>query len=240
MTSRLFFNHLATFSFIACLSCLAQAEEKIEFPKDELATESVLPVLDQPRAVVNRAITTDGRFEVGFQGGQLLNEAFFADYNIGLMGTYHFSEKNALNVQYNHWFDGESEFKEQLESQNLINLEGGPAIEDMLLVSYQHTPWYGKMSLTKNTISHNHLYVLVGGAAVKVGGDFNPGVNFGLGQKFYLSSRIALRFDLRGVVFRGPDILSRTFSQNNVPDTSEFEKEWFVNSLLTAGVIILL
>ena len=63
----LFVNFTYSFSFA----------EVIEFPDEDLATETVLPVFENKVAVKNRLIELEGRFEAGFQLGATLNEAFY-------------------------------------------------------------------------------------------------------------------------------------------------------------------
>jgi hypothetical protein len=45
------------------------ATQNIQFPEEELASESVLPIFDQPVSVKNRAVLTAQRLEVGGGGG---------------------------------------------------------------------------------------------------------------------------------------------------------------------------
>ena len=56
------------FSFIVFAAFTARAET-IEFPEEELSTESVLPVFDKKVVVRQRAVKTAGRFEIGVGGG---------------------------------------------------------------------------------------------------------------------------------------------------------------------------
>jgi hypothetical protein len=78
--------------------------EVIEFPEDELATESVLPVFDQPVGVKNRSVNTAHRFELGVEAGYDMTEPFFSPYTIGGSATYHFNEESGLNILGTYFF----------------------------------------------------------------------------------------------------------------------------------------
>lgn len=63
--------------------------EVIQFPTEELATESVMPVFDQPAVVRNRVVELAKRFEVGILMGYALTEPFYNPLQLGATFTYH-------------------------------------------------------------------------------------------------------------------------------------------------------
>ena len=106
------------------ISSVARAEV-IQFPDEELAPESVLPVFDQPTSVKNRNVPTAGRFELGAFGGYDLTEPFFNPLTFGGTASYHFTEEHALNVVGNFYLGGASSYSKQLrrleKSQNPLS-----------------------------------------------------------------------------------------------------------------------
>ena len=64
---------LVCFAFQA--TCLAQAQE-VRFPDEELPTEAVYPRLDTPKAVLNRKLSYENRFQADLATGWLLDEPF--------------------------------------------------------------------------------------------------------------------------------------------------------------------
>lgn len=217
--------------------------EKIEFSKDQLAAETVLPVFDRAEVVKNRNVVLAETFELGLFVGAQLSEAFFRQFSGGLTLSYHMNEVHGLNFIYTNWLEGETSYKQQLEADpDLdINLEGAPELEYLALMYYQFTAWYGKISMTKQTVSNLHLYLLLGGGIAGIGGEANPAFSLGLGQKLYFTDNFALRFDLRGVFYQGPDPLSVEIPVNGeVPATSEFEKTTFLNSIFSVGLVFLI
>ena len=73
--------------------------EIVEFPEEQLARESVVPVFDQPEAVKKRYVPLGGRVELGVFAGATLSDSFFNSYPFGLNVNYHFSDFHAVNVE---------------------------------------------------------------------------------------------------------------------------------------------
>lgn len=218
--------------------------EQIQFPDEELATESVLPLFDQPQAVKNRLVNLANRFEFGVGGSYDLTEPFFKPYAINVNATYNFTEEHGLNIFYNYYLGGNTSYVDQLNSiqytSSQFNLQNAPAPAYQLLLNYQYTAFYGKLSFTKDTVMNLSLFGFVGGGAFKIGDAMNPTLDVGLGQKFYFTPRSALRFDLRFNFYQGPDIVT-----GNIPATggavsaANFSQRLFIGSLLSASYVYL-
>lgn len=232
---------------VAVALCLPQAAgaETIEFPEDELAAESVLPVFDRPEAVKNRNVLTANRIELGALGGYSLTEPFFNPLSVGATGTYHINETSGLNLFYDYYLQGISSYAKQLnpipKTNNNMNLQYAPAPKSLFLASYQYTAYYGKISVAKDYVMNLGLYGLAGVGAITVGDVTKPAASVGLGQKFYLSKDFALRFDLRLLGYKGPDVLSyRLVSANEIQPASKFEEKLNYQTLLSFGAVYLL
>lgn len=218
---------------------------KIRFPEDELAKESVLPVFDKRPAVLDRRVKTDGRVEVGGFAGSNLNEPFNSGRQYGLFATYHFTELHGFNFVYSYVpRDLTSYVKESLDPDLGTGLNKAPFMKSYFLGNYQYTPYYGKISLTKSYTMNLSLFVTAGLGMVMIGDKSLPTASLGLGQKFYMSSNFALRFDLKMLAYNGPNVLQYkgTGALKDSPgqaSASSFKQELYLPLVLTAGAVFL-
>ncbi len=226
----------------------ASLAEVIEFPEEELAQESVLPIFDNPVSVKARNVVTEKRFEVGGQLGYNLTEAFFNQYSFAGTLTYHLTEEHGVNIFGSFNLPGVTSYTSELNpppgSTESLNLQHAPRPKWVVLGSYQYTGFYGKMSFTKDYIMNLSLYGLGGIGGIYIGDKTFPVLNFGLGQKFYFSPHFALRFDLRVLMYQGPDPFGapKTTLLNAAGEQSAslFPKRLYIGSLLSVGAIWLL
>ncbi len=230
----------------------ANAAETIRFPEEELATESVLPVFENSMSVKNRTVQTAKRFEVGLMGGMALNEPFASPFSVGGEVSYHLDEEQAINVYGTYFMGGNTRYVGQINSEisnspgNPANphLENAPDPKYLALVSYQYTAFYGKLSLTKNYIMNLSTYLLGGLGGFMIGDSIQPLVGLGFGQKFHFTPNFALRFDLRMLIYQGPDVAGTTpFPTNGTTSevpSSAYEKRIFTDSMLSLGAVYLI
>jgi outer membrane beta-barrel protein len=219
----------------------------IEFPESELASESVLPVFDHPESVKARNVKTDNRLELGGFMGYALTEAFYNPLSYGVNGTYHFNEISAVNLVGSFNVSGLNDYGNQLNPvprssppENL-NVQYAPAPKYLLLANYQHTAFYGKLSLSKDYIMNLSLYGFAGGGMMGIGDTSKPVANFGIGQKFYFTPSLAFRADLRFLLYQGPDPLSRRLSSvTSEQSASTFDEKLNFNGQLSFGAVYLL
>ncbi len=218
--------------------------EPIQFPDEELATESVLPIFDQPQAVKNRLVPLANRFEVGGGLSYDLVEPFFGPYGFNINASYNFTEEHGINVFYNSYLQGNTSYVDQLNNipntSSKFNLQNAPAPKSLFLIDYQYTGFYGKLSLAKDFVMNLSLFGLLGAGGFQIGDSMNPVFNFGLGQKFYFNSSNAFRFDLRFNIYNGPNVVSGTIPASGpAPAASSFEQRLFIGSMLSGSYIYL-
>jgi outer membrane beta-barrel protein len=238
----------ALWMVLALTASVAAHAEVIQFPEEELATESVLPIFDNPVSVKNRNVITAKRFELGVQGGYNLTEAFFNQYSLAGTGTYHLNEDHGINVFATFFLPGVTQYTNDLNpppgSLENLNLQYGPRPKWMLLTNYQYTGFYGKLSFSKDYVMNLSLFGIGGVGGIMIGDKMFPVLNFGLGQKFYFNPNFALRMDLRVLIYQGPNLLSgpKTTLLNARGETSAsaFEERLFVGSLLSVGLVWLI
>lgn len=235
----------ALFSIFFVVPVVGHASDKIQFPESELAVESVLPVFDQADSVKNRAVVTSRRLELGIMGGYALTEPFFNPLSYGGTATYHINEDHGINMFGLIFVGGPSSYSKDLNpipgTTTNANLQYAPEPKYLYLLNYQFTGYYGKLSVTKQMIMHLGLYGLAGVGMIGIGDVSKPAASFGLGQKFYFNERLALRFDLRFLVYQGPDVLSRALDQRtSTQPASAFDEKMQFGTLLSFGAVYLL
>lgn len=224
--------------------------DEIEFPEEELARESVLPVFDKRRAVLNRNVITEKRFELGAGGGMELNEPYYNDFMFNLQGTYNYSEVSALNVQFLMWMDGLSDYGEQLKKGRApvagdagfqpFDAAKAPHPEWGVFANYQFIAYYGKISISKQTVMNLNLFALAGLGYISMGEVSTVGVNLGLGQNFFFTKNVGLRADLRWLIFQGPNATSQSLRQNDNPSADSFDDRIYYNAQLGLALVVIL
>ena len=196
----------------------------VQFPEEELARESVLPVFDNRAAVRSRLVPTANRFEVGLGLGNALNEPFFNTTRLSGHMAYHLTETHGILLNGMLYGTGLGNNGTELSKTNLvpnpdsnsslfIRLDHAPQPRNQVFLNYQITPYYGKISIFKNFIMNLSFYGLVGIGQVDVGGENRPAFNLGMGQKFYLSKNWGVRTDLTVVGYEGVDLLTHSDGQ---------------------------
>lgn len=233
---------------------IVNGDVKIEFPEDELATESVLPVFEEKIAIKNRNVKHAGRFELNFMAGMVASEPLYSPFNFGGSLTYHIDNTHAVHLMGTFYTGGLNNNGEALKNGNVILADGSsgeiafdaedaPSKEVFLAAHYQYTAYYGKISLTKDFVMNLTLSGLIGGGAYLMSDVVAPAVDVGLSQRFYFNSNFALRFDIILSAFNGPDITSAGAldpNDNIRPRASDFKKTLQFDSNLFLGFSLLL
>jgi len=232
----------------------ANADVKIKFPEEELATESVLPVFEDDTAVKNRKVKHAGRFELNLMGGMVTSEPLYNPFNFGGSLTYHFDNTNAVHIMAAVFLGGLNSNGEALRNGDVFLADGStgqikfdaseaPNKEFLIAAHYQYTAYYGKISLPGDFVMNLTLSALVGGGAYFMGDFIAPAANVGISQRFYFNSHFALRFDILVSAFNGPDITSAgplNPDDSVVPDADDFDSALQIDSNLFLGLSFLL
>lgn len=202
---------LSMFVFVFLMSFNGMALT-IDFPKEELARESVLPIFESTQAVKSRLVPTKGRFELGFASGFAMNESFFKTLRYGGHLAYHFTETHGLLLEGQIYQKGLNENGQTLSTTDLdktekieeyLRMDYAPQPEYHFIANYQITTYYGKISILKNFVMNLSLYGFLGGGIISVGGDSVPAFNLGFGQKFYFNRYWGIRADLGLMIYKG-------------------------------------
>jgi len=211
------------FTALFVLSGLAKADDVVEFPESELARESVLPVFDQPEAVKRRFVPTDGRIEISGFAGTSLNDAFLYNYPFGGEVQYHLSEIHAVGLMVEGFATSNTGYVSQIQQQvtggNVIPFAQNPAPTFATLGEYEFTPYYGKISLSKQNVVNLNISATgrVGMVNLSAGGSsFTAGL--GINERFFLTRNFGLKLDLSTLFYTKPDVLSKSSGTTTVTE----------------------
>lgn len=237
------FSYILSFLLIANTSVVLAQSEVVKFPDEELARESVLPKFKNKPMVLNRNVSIGKKFSVGGDLGITLNEPFNSPLQYGGFINYHFDEVRGIHLLFNILSSSNSTYTDQLNAGGSTNfgLQYRPRPKYMFLGNYQYNAFYGKISLTKKFVVNLMLYGLGGIGLINIGGENYPVLTLGLGQKFYFSKKMALRVDLRSIMYNGPNVVDHTNYNNRGAEVppAEFGKTLTLSNVLTAGLEVL-
>ena len=219
--------------------------DKIQVPEDELATETVLPVFQKTNMVLNRHVINDKHIELGVGGGMNLNEPYYNQLNALFQATYYFTNIHALNIVGTYYMQGLSTYGNQLKNgdgiaggaANGFDASKAPAPQYSLFTNYQFTAYYGKISLTKQSVMNLSLFGFVGPGVFSLKSKTVPAVDIGIGQNFYFSPNWGMRFDLKVVAYKGPDATSVSLKPADNPQPGAFAERYFFNTYLNGSLI---
>ena len=246
----MFINNNPSFRILLVALCFYAASgyaETVEFPDEELATETVVPVFEKNRSVLNRNVQLEKRLEFGGGMGMALNEPFYNPLNFSGNLTYHFTDQHAFNLAATFFMSGLTEYGEQLKRGEGLTVgkefdpSKAPAPKWMTLGNYQFTAYYGKISLSRQTVMNLTLFGLLGIGMVQTGGMSNVALDVGFGQNFYFTPQLAARFDLKLLMYNGPDATSKDLDTSlPTPSDDAFGKELTFRTYLSLGLVYLL
>ena len=150
----------------------------IEFPEEELSSESVLPIFDSPTPVKKRNVETEGRIELGLITGLSLNDPFFSPFVLGGMVTYHINEDHGVQLFGEYLSHTTSQYDAAIKaagpppSTTNGNISGqndfslAPSPQTIFLASWEWTPFYGKASFSKHRVFNQTLNLKAGAGVV--------------------------------------------------------------------------
>jgi outer membrane beta-barrel protein len=201
--------------------------ETIQFNESELARESVYPIFDQPEAVKKRTVPTSGRVELGAFGGTSLNDPFYDVYPVGITIDYHLSEVHSLGLVGGFAVSQSTKYNKQLRDQfSTTFLDQAPYPKTYGLLEYQFTPYYGKISVTKQSVANLSISGLLGVGMMNQNSENGPVFSAGINERFFFSPNFGLRADLRALFYQ---------QTNAVKITTE--KRMITNLVLSVGVL---
>ena len=224
---------------------------KIRFPSEELASETVLPIFQPKRMVLDRRVTLKKRVEIGATLSIGLDEPFyFPFYGTGLLSFY-FSELHGVSVTGTYFYPKKSGASEALsrgeglKAGARFDVFKAPYPQMMNFLNYQFNPFYGKISLSKILDLNLSIYTYAGpGLIVFNDGNMVPAANIGIGQKLYFNKWVALRGDFGAYGYYGPAVARIPLGSNvreiAYIDIQDVQKSPIVRFVASIGLVVLL
>lgn len=191
-------------AMIILVSTFAHAAEEVEVPDDELAKESVLPVFDNVVSVKNRNVTTEGRFDIGIFGGLALTEPIANTTKFGIEVNYHMNENHSLGGMFSANSTGLSKDAQGLKNDFGLDFNRAPKPQSTMMLDYNYSPFYGKMSVTKDGVMNTTIYGSGALGIVKYEHKSFPAIAIGIGERFYFNHSFSLKVDLRLFAHQAP------------------------------------
>ncbi|MCY4321475.1 MAG: hypothetical protein OXC37_03600 [Bdellovibrionaceae bacterium] len=236
--------------FIFLFSFYAHAV-KVYFPDEELATESVLPLVDTSEVVLNRNIRLKFKTELSIEHGRGLDEPFYdKNYPTGVINFY-FTEIHAISLMGTYYFPFLSSAGRDLsEGRGLADGKKfsplkAPYPQYSFFLNYLYTPYYGKMSLAKKWVLNLSIYGFIGGGLVVSNkNDQFPGFDIGFGKKLYINKWIGLKTSIGFYSYYGPATARLNLDEGvgslNYKNLKSDQKRFNINTVVHYGVFILL
>lgn len=219
----------------------------IEFPEEELAKESVLPVFEGGTvAVKSRRVVTKKKMELGLMGGMIFNEPFFSPLAYGIHAGYHFNEFHSLKLNAflrNEDISSDARQADTDLGNAKINFNVVPVPAYLVTLDYQLTPYYGKISLTKDFVMNLALYVYGGAGVTDLGGGEVTWIaDLGVGQNLFFTPKFGLRLDMKFLLYEGLNVTSSNLTSTAVApvDPGSFDTQFNVSPSVMFGIVYLL
>lgn len=225
-------RHLGVLIILLALNSFA---DEIEFSEDELSQESVYPKFDIPVAVKKKSVNTDSKLELHVMGGWTLNDAINNPFGFGGILTYHLTDIHGLELYTLFFSSSLSSYATQLQANptfGLTLIDQIPKPQYAIFGAYEITPYYGKISITKQTVWNLMLYGTLGGGMMAYQNANNFGFSIGIGQKIYFSKQISLITDLRYLIYQGPNPIYNTVGANG----PVFSNQPVTNAVFSVGL----
>ncbi|MBI3178250.1 MAG: outer membrane beta-barrel domain-containing protein [Deltaproteobacteria bacterium] len=178
---------------------MPEQEEKLV--KD--APASAPEAQDRIKAVPRKAVLKLHRFELAAFGAASVNDAYYTHLAGSGSILFHLHDAFALGVGADYLYAHPRGTNVDVVRFSLTSV---PAVYELpklfAHVDFFWTPIYGKVSIFDDAILHFDFYASMGGGMAMVSSDHRmPAVNLGVGQRFFLSDWIALRWEVRDHLF---------------------------------------
>ena len=232
---------LVTISLLAAAS--AAYAEDLDVPTDELVTETVYPVFDNPVSVKNRNVKDAHAIDVGLFGGMALTEPISNTTKFGLDINYHMNYTHSLGLLWAKNSSGLSKDAQGIKDQYGLDFNRAPKPDYTLMADYNYKAFYGKLSLTSNGVINTTIYGSFAGGMVKYVHKSYPAIAIGIGERFYFTDSFSLKVDLRLYAHNAPvpfkrDVLSDGSKSpyNTPPSYDSFDERLTYTTNLELGL----
>ncbi len=153
----------------------------------------------QVSVVQNRIYSKENRLALGVAGGVIFSDPFLSLKVYQGAATYHFSEYLGLSLLYWKISTSDSNALTVLRDQGK-NANVNP-VKSMMGAEGLWSIMYGKLSLVGKKILYYDMHLSGGAGSTSTESGSSTTMLFGIGQRFYASQNVSVRFDYRSIVF---------------------------------------
>jgi outer membrane beta-barrel protein len=201
-------NKSFLFLFIFLMPLLSLGAD-ITFSDEELPNESMPPRLDSPKAVINKAITFENRFEPKATYGWLMDEPFYQNKYLALSLSYGWNEFSGATLRVLSFGTGISDYANQFAGTKAsLQFDRAPGPERGYSISYDYRLLYGKVSFSKQAVIPTTVISTYELGMIKYGDRHLPFYGAGLLNNYYIGKSWGINLGLRLHVRQAVDPLS--------------------------------
>ncbi len=201
----------------------AQGEEEEAGDVSEIDKDALGPLRERVRPVSGHLFRKAGRFEISPGATVSMKDAFFTKYVFGLSLTYHPFETFGVGLRAGYSLPVVSGAAQicttdeaggnrgcRLPTSEEIDGRAPGQISLLAGIDLQWSPIYGKVSLISERFLHFDMYGIVGGSMVQYKGpsltgggasETTVGGNVGVGMRFVVNRFVAVRAEVRDLIY---------------------------------------
>jgi len=198
------FQRIALLFGVFSTAAISQAQEASDSEAEVLEVEKVKEKYwaqgeqSQLGVVQNRAYSKAGKLQLGLLGGKALDDPFLSNTVYGLDIGYNFDEFWGVSVMGLNYKVGPSSALEQMRKPPSSKNANTVATYSYLGAESSASFLYGKLSLMGARIVYYDMHVTAGTGLTNTENDkLAPTFSVGIGQRFYITQPLSLRFDYR-------------------------------------------
>lgn len=179
----------------------AGAEAK-ETEQERTGDDGKQKLSDRIKAVERKAFLKKGRVEVFPHFGFDLNDPFFQHLLVGGAVGFHVVDSLSLELRGGAVFASiKSNAIRFVRTETDSLLKNPPELQYHIDLDALWAPLYGKISLFGEGIMHFDVYLTAGPGIFGTDAGLNPAVNFGAGQRVFITDWLVARVELRDYLF---------------------------------------
>ncbi len=213
----------------------------VHFPDEELASEYVFPIFDNPQAVLDRNVSLTKRFEWMVMAGLRIDEPLYHSLGLSSSVAFYWNEFSGIGVSGLFFMPGLSPTGKKLqatgievkkktthkETQEIVTTSKVIFFDALLaprplfgaFANYYFSPLYGKISVTKTIVFNFSLYSFFGLGMIAFRHNsemvMNPAGHLGIGQKIYFNRWVGFNVGIDLLSYRGPNPISKSVVRTN-------------------------
>lgn len=157
---------------------------------------------DRIKAVERKAFLKKSRVEIFPQFGLDLNDPFFQHMLVGAAVGFHVADSLAFELRGSAVVASiKSSAIRFVRTETDSLLKNAPELQYHADLDVVWAPLYGKISLFSEGILHFDTYITAGPGIFGTDAGINPAVNFGLGQRYFITDWLTARLEIRDYLY---------------------------------------